>query len=103
MLPGPGPQPARTAEKTARQSNYSPEDQKHGKRRDRNLPIGVSAAWIAVHIGQDYQSEQCHARNHHTSAVRLEVMQQLLQTQEVPGSLGRIWCTIWIGWPLQRR
>src|SRR6266536_4303659 len=102
MNPGPYPQPTRATEETASYRDHRPEDKKHGKGDNSHFAISISATGVAVNIGQHSKSSQHQARNEHSTSSWREVVQQFLQSQEIPGGLCRIWRHIWVSRRLQR-
>src|SRR3974390_596041 len=97
MLPRPDPLPARTTEETAGKHGNREIDGKDGKDGNGNFAILKSTAGIAVHIGEQRQANQRESRQKHSSDGWREVVQLLLQSKEIPGSLGRVWRQIGIG------
>src|SRR5579863_9092666 len=96
VLPGPDPHPTGAAKEATCQCDHRPEDQEHGEGNNCDLAISVGTAGIAIHIRQNCQSDQHETRYQHTGATGWEVVQEFLQSQEVPGRFRWIGRHVWI-------
>src|SRR6185312_4817700 len=86
----------RPTEEAAHERGDGEEDSDDREDTDRELAIFKRPAWVAVDVGQRRKRDEYTARDQHTCDGWREVVEDLLQAQEVPRRLGRVWREVWI-------